>query len=49
MDEVAWVGVGFSEDGMMIDSDAVIFLPAAEDGTEDGDVGEHILGSKVRT
>lgn len=44
MDEVAWAGVGFSEDGMMIDSDAVIFLP----DVDDGDVGEHILGSQVR-
>eukprot|EP00904_Undaria_pinnatifida_P011080 jgi/Undpi1/7101/HiC_scaffold_22.g09575.m1 len=35
-----WAAIGFSEDGNMVGSDAVIFLP------EEDDVSEHILGSQ---
>ena len=37
-----WTALGFSPDGGMVGSDAVIFLPELDD------VSEHILGSQVR-
>lgn len=38
-----WAAIGFSQDGDMVGSDAVIFLP------QEDDVSEHILGSRVRS
>lgn len=37
-----WTAVGFSRDGNMEGSDAVIYLPDLDE------VSEHILGSQVR-
>lgn len=39
----AWISVGFSTDGLMIGSDAVIGLP------DDGSVMEYDMASKVRS